>query len=301
MVVAVVGIIGTLQPVVGAESRLKYFGYYGADGFWVKPPGFLLEIAKLGNSNVAVVSGHHGREDMQTVLRLCSEHGIKAWVTAYDCFFKYDPKRSGPVAMHSDWQKYWQSLKDNIKGREDAVMGFYFDEPYWNGVKEDDFRLATKLIRKDYPAKRILACLTVIELDPKKWNSPIPEVSKAYYGFVTDGAFDYYGKWDEASYATMLDHLKSKMVRRQAIWLVPWAFMVPGRNTQPEVLAEHLTKCYELALKEPRCVGLLPFCYSTSEAGWGIGCNRLFDPKDPLYAPKLKQLHIEIGKRISRP
>ena len=138
------------------------------------------------------------------------------------------------------------------------------DEPYWNGIREEDFRLATKTIRRDYPGKRILVCAAAPALDLEQFARFAPEgmgeVEPSYYEFVTDAAFDCYAPWGTwCDYPRVLERLKSKLPQNQDIWLVPWAFTTGSDESLPEVLAEHLLKMYQMATCRTPVRGVDPF------------------------------------------
>ena len=285
-------------------GHLRFFGYYHADGYPQGVPDHLDEIGLLGNSNVAMIGPQSDRAQFQAMLQRCADYGLEAWVGVYDCFFEWKPGKVGDSALVEDWRARWDRFKEQLRGAEDQVLGFAFDEPFWNGVREEDFRFITKMIREEFPEKRLFACLTILELDAEALSRavgrPMPEVSETYYEFVTDGAFDAYAKWDTwCDYPGKLERLKTKLVGGQQLWLIPWAFTNETEDSSPAVLEENLRKMFEMACREPRCAGLLPFSFASGDAGdWGSGCHRLFNPLHRLYAPDLRAAHLRIGKAI---
>lgn len=281
------------------KQHLKYFGYYHANGFNLKAPGYIPEIGILGNSNVAIIGTLTDEAEIKLVLQSCAKYKIKAFITAYDCFFQWKPGKIGQSTRYGNWKLRWKLLKKAIQGYEDHVIGFYFDEPYWCGVKEEDFHLATKTIHRDFPNKRILACTTALELDPTTFKSNIPEVSGTYYKYVTDCTFDYYAPWEEIDYPAVYEKLKAKTGNNKSYWLIPWLFTRPSGGCTSQVLEQHLINMYSLALSDPKCVGLLPFTFASLHVSdVKDGGHEFFNPASPIYAPDLKKLHLEIGRSI---
>ncbi len=304
-----ISVVGTMfiacshsAPATSKKPGLKYFGYFHAEGFPFGSPDHIDQVGALSNSNITIISPWHEKKEMHKLLDRCRKHGIKVFVSAFSVFFVWNPDGDQPVSMTENWEEKWKELRQKLRGYENDVIGFYFDEPFWNRVKESDFRFVTKKIRKQFPEKRVLAVTAFTALDSSsKFNTRgIPEISKTYFDFVTDCGFDIYAKWDTADYPELLKKLKSKLKKNQNIWLVPWAFTCKNRGSSPKALIENLNKMHKMALREPRCVGLLCFSFASGTEGgdWGNGCHNLFNPKHQLFAPQLKKVHIQIGRSI---
>lgn len=280
------------KPVV--ESHVKYFGYYHTDGF--QSSDYIDEIGELGNSNIAMINGSYNVDTLKTMLAKCRKYKMEAYVNIYDVFFECKTGAIGMSSMHNDWEVRWETFAKGIADNCDDIIGFYFDEPYWNGAKEEDFIKTTKMIRLAYPDKRILVCATAKEIDA---GHPANEVSPQYYQYVTDATYDLYSRWDEYDRTRLNEKLKSKLNNGQKIWLIAWGF-AQGNYRSTETLCDSLEKSYDFALKEKDCEGILVFSYASGDAGdWGSGMDRFFDKDNKLFDPQLKNVHIDIGKKIT--
>jgi len=291
-----------ISETVPEKPGLKYFGYYHVEGFPFGSPDYIEAIGALSNSNVTIISPWHEKKAMHRLLNRCRKNRIKVFVSAFSVFFVWNPDGGQPVSMTENWEGKWQELCQKLRGYENDVIGFYFDEPFWNRVKEADFRFVTKKIREQFPEKRVLAVAAFTALNPSsKFNTRgIPEISETYFDFVTDCGFDIYDTWDKADYPGLLKKLKSKLNKNQNVWLIPWAFTCKNRGGSTKILVGNLKKMHEMALNEPRCLGLLCFSFASGTEGgdWGNGCHNLFNPKHQLFAPQLKKAHIQIGRSI---
>ncbi len=285
---------GENNPFVPKGPR--YFGYYcGAGG-----ASYLPAIAAMENCNTVVLKAAPGRP-LAEDLTFCRDQGLRAIIEVQDCFFDYKPMGMAYSPLAPDWRTRWARFKESIRGTEGVILAFYFDEPHWTGVPEYDFHEACLAIREDFPAIRVMAILAFVALDPERFDAPISEISSTYLRHVTDTGFDHYETWEKGNYPDLLRRLKAKMAPGQRLWFVPWAFTRDSTPHPQVYLAENLLKLYRLCLDEPACAGLIPFTFATSPYGdWGRGTGNLFESDSPFYEPFLKNLHITVGRALSR-
>lgn len=286
----------TSQPNNRPNSNLQYFGYYHMDGYQNPDPKYLPFVGGLENSNVAIFSSWARGTTLQNHINLADSNGMKVLLNVYDFFFQWSPggMGDGSGALHNDWELYYSGLKDTLAGYEDKLLGFYFDEPWWCGVSEADFRMVTALLRQDFPDHKVVSISAVADLDMQNTGY---EMSSDYIEFVTDVGFDYYGD-DLATgqHGLLLSALKLKADRGQDIWLVPRGFSRNAAET-PFVLQNHLLHYYKLALQEPRVVGIVPFTMPTG-GDWSTGLYEFMNPASAKYDPYLAQAHVQVGKSV---
>jgi len=290
-------IILNLFSVIGSAAsspsndRLQYFGYYGMDGSTSGKPSdeSIQLVGELGNSNVAVIHGWLYGQALRDQIESAAAQNMQVILNVFDIFFTGGFENGGHLL--EAWESNWTTLKQTLTGLEDHVIAFYFDEPSWNGVGEADFRFVTKLIREDYPDTRLMQISVFYDLDP---NNTGEGIRSEYLEYVTDVGFDYYADWESSNYPFYHEKLKALANKNQDIWLIPRAF---SRTNSSEGMQKELLRYYELALKEPRVVGILPFIFA-SGGDWGIGLNQFFDETNPLYDSYLKNTHIQVGKSV---
>ncbi|WP_158560743.1 cohesin domain-containing protein [Paenibacillus contaminans] len=289
-------IIMNIFSVIGASAssnsneRLQYFGYYGMDGPTAGKPTdeYIQLVGKWGNSNVAVIHGWLYGETLRDTIESAASQNMQVILNVFDIFFTGGFENGGHLV--ESWENNWTTLKQTLTGLEDNVLAFYFDEPWWNGVSEEKFRFVTKLIREDYPDTRVMQVSALYDLDPGNTGDGI---RSEYLEYVTDVGFDYYSGWDLGEYLLYHERLKALANKNQDIWLIPRAFS--GDNTS-DGMQQELLRHYELALKEPRVVGILPFIFSSAE--WWEGLKVFLDETDPRYDSYLKNTHIQVGKSV---
>ncbi len=297
-----------LSCVAFAESRnpnLIYFGYYHGDMDFDKTThrGYITnrirEIGKLGNSNVVLLAGWPGwyvenPERFYGNVNLASKYKMKVLLNVYSIFFQWKKGK-----MQPDWQERWGDYKKLIVPVRDKILGFYIDEPKQSGVKEDDFRLASKRIRKDFPSKELISVISVFSL---RSNLPV-----SYLEYCTGVGFDYYeGSWKERdktenpekSYYVLFEKFKVYIAPKQDIWIVPKAFLRVDFESKNKAV-DDIKHWYELARKEQRVKGILNFSFASYWADYNpIGAYQLFDENNCYYDENLKKAHVDIGKSI---
>ncbi|PYI56619.1 hypothetical protein [Paenibacillus flagellatus] len=281
-----------------ANPGLQYFGYYHMDGQGMPDPKYLPFAGRIGNSNVAIFSSWSRGTTLQSHIDLAAANGMKVLLNVYDYFFHWSPGGMGDGSghMHADWQVQWAELKRVLSGYEDKLLGFYFDEPWWCGVTEENFRTVTQMIRQEYPDKKLVAVSAVADLDPYGTGK---SVSSDYIEFVTDVGFNYYESGLETGFhQELLEKLKAKADRGQHIWLLPKSFSRNATETT-DVLQHHLLHYYKMALNEPRVVGMA--AYTMPSGGDGTGMYAFMNESDPAYDPYLTYAHVQVGRSIIDP
>ncbi|MFD0714294.1 hypothetical protein [Paenibacillus sp. GCM10027626] len=282
-----------------SNSNLQYFGYYHMDGYQTPDPQYLPFVGQLESSNVAVFSSWSRGATLREHLDLADDNGMKVLLNVYDFFFSWNPggMGDGSGALHASWQTYWNDLKQTLSGYEDKLLGFYFDEPWWCGVSEADFRMVTEMIRNDYPDKKIVSISAVLDFDPQNTGH---SMSSNYIEFVTDVGLDYYADdWETGIHDHYLQQLKNVADQNQQIWLVPKAFS-RNSNETAQLLQKHLLNNYKIAMNEPRVIGIVPFTMPTG-GDWDKGLYEFMDPANPSYDDYLKNIHIQVGKAVLNP
>ncbi|PYI56617.1 hypothetical protein [Paenibacillus flagellatus] len=276
------------------------FGYYHGDGFPAGAPDSIDRIAALGNSNVIMINSAHPPDALRHMLDRVAACGCPFIISVSDCFFRGGRVGAiGSAHPREDSAERWAALQETLRPYERHLLGYYFDEPYWNGVSERDFRDATRMIRRRHPDKKVMVCATALELAPDAFDCPIPEAGSGYYEFVTDGAFDIYRAWDPFLYGYLDEKLRRLLPSEAAIWYVVWGFAKGTPDGGPAALIVNLLNHYRLALRDRRCAGLLVFSFASGDAGdWGSGMDRLLDPPHPSYDPLLHNLQVNVGRAL---
>ncbi|MBP1988741.1 cohesin domain-containing protein [Paenibacillus eucommiae] len=290
MFMNIISVVSATVPP-GNNDRLQYFGYYGADGseFGNPTDKYLHVIGDMANSNVALIHGWIYGQKLRDIIETAASKNMKVILHVYDIFFAYDAIKRGYLV--GPWASNWATLKQTLSGLEDNVLGFYFDEPWLAGVKEEDFRFVTKLIGEDFPDKKVMQVSALADLDPGNTGDGM---KSSYLEYVTDVGFDYYSGWEHGDYLIYHERLKALANKNQNIWLIPRAF---SRNNNSDGMQEELLRHYDLALKDSRVIGILPFNFP-SGGDWGKGLEYFFDETKPLYDSYLKNTHIQVGKSV---
>ncbi|BBI32740.1 cohesin domain-containing protein [Cohnella abietis] len=280
----------TVAAENNTNNRLQYFGYYGSDGASYGNPTteYMQIIGELANSNVAFINGWISGQKLRDTIEFAASKKMKVILQVSDIFFAYEANGG---YMVGPWEYNWTTLKQLLSGLEDNVLAFYFDEPALLGVSEKDFRFVTKLIREDFPDKKVMQISALADFDPGNTGHGI---RSDYLEYVTDVGFDYYSGWDIGDYLYYHEKLKLLANKNQDIWLIPRAF---SRFNSSDGMQQELLRHYELALREPRVVGILPFNFP-SGGDWGEGLGYFIDDTNPLYDSYLKNTHIQVGRSV---
>ncbi|MGB9910984.1 MAG: hypothetical protein ACPLKP_00005, partial [Microgenomates group bacterium] len=287
-----------------SPSNLEFFGYFHVlcDD--------IPKLASLNNSNVIKIT--RGSSSWQDCLQLTKNHNLKAILDVKTIFFQTITDGhygDGSTVLRSDWETRWQNFKNQIAGFEEQIYAFYMDEPYWKGIKEDDFRLVTNKIRQDYPQIGVF----IIEAYPSfmdYWcRLPGPKVNRSYYEYVTDFAFSFYGinyicnqkdkafiDWNKEIYQVAFQTFLSLTWPNQKLWIIPHAFWPVGYSPDFSLLNSQFKDYFNFAKTNPKIKGMLNFLYSPTENH--LSTRQFFDPQNYLYNETYRKTHIEIGQHI---
>lgn len=206
--------------------------------------------------------------------------------------------------LYADWKERADKKIEFLKslGCDDAIEGFYIDEPLLNGISLEDFEEATGYLVNKWKGKRMFCCFSVAGVAPDIWTTgnvkPITEKAGQY---ITDVAFDMYHAFDW-KYEHIAKQMKERLGNRDdvRVWYVPCTMNYRGDKTEDHCL-KHLEGCYDLLNKEKNPGGLMCFTYYTFprevEALGNIGLDHLFgqNPEDAKWQ-KLHDEILRIGK-----
>lgn len=282
---------------LNTNENFRYFSFYCGD----YRKGAVDEILDLNCSNVIFMSSE-GYAMRDTLIK-CREHNVKAMV---------DWDNGVPTKSN-----YCPDLLEEF---DDVVLGFKFDEPWWNNKSMEDFHYYSSTLRKDYPDKEVYACLALgefasvppflLNIIASSGNYPTEKAPEGYYKYCTILAFDFYCAWDAFSglYLSYFEELKNLCQDGQKIWFVPKGFYadssfntfvenhkVPKGDEMIRVLIEH----YKLALREPLVEGMVIFAYKDgSRADWGIAVENFVLEDSPYYREDVKLYYQQIGRAI---
>lgn len=284
------------------NENLKYFAYFHSDGF-NGGEEYFADIASLNNANVVMINSAFDIAVGIDRLQQAKEYGMQAFVTLHGLFSNQQVGKVGAAVLNSNWLSIWRNILKNYQKfiNDGTILGFYFDEPYWNGIKEEDFLLVTHTIRKEAPTVKLMACLTAVEIGAKAGN--IPEVSPEYHRYCTDLMYDAYGNWNDEQRRDYTEKLKAKAINNQYIWGCPKGFVDSYEEEGNEQMIKHLKGFYTEAIQDERFAGIVSFSYAGGLDGgdWGYGLNTFFDvdSENPYFDEELKNLYLQIGRAVT--
>ena len=279
------------------NPNLQYFGYFHSDGFRSQG-SYIEEIATLKNSNVVLINSAFSHTIALERISLAKSLGFKVIFSVHGFFTGGSIKTANSASLVENYQEVWQETTTALAEyiADGTILAFYFDEPAWNGVKEEDFRTVTKMIRDTYPDIKVLTTMTVYDIGVAKYDG-YPEISPSYNEYCTDVSYDSYAKWNDSTRRTYLEALKSKATNNQSIW-----GCATGFSNNPEQIHElyaAIKGMYTEAIQEPRYAGILPFSYADGlEGDWGYGLHSFFNNTSDYYDRELKQLYVNIGREV---
>lgn len=289
-----------LMQVDHLYSQPTYFGYYHIDGTPFYTGEYLSKYGNMDYVNCGVfcttpmyASGTDVYTKSRSLFDIARSKNIKLWIQVYDAFFFWPgggQNGNGSAYIFSDWQTRWNNVKQCISGYEDIILGFYFDEPFWHGVTEANFRSVTSTIRTDLPNMKILTVECGIPIKPSVFGLSSPSLASTYFDFCTDLGFDIYDRnWDSGDYNTLFTELKSKATKNQALWTVASGAL---EFQDAYTVADNLLKWYQLGVWDNRVVGNLVYTLSSSYGA--VGSDSLIN-SNSYY----KTMHMAVGREIS--
>lgn len=290
------------------NPNLKYNGYYHFEN----SSESIRDIAAAGNANVGKID-IDGENDYAQFKIMC-ESGLYVLVMIRHIFFD----SSQPDYIRKDWQERWNAVKKKIEPYYDSVIGFYVDEPAWNGISQQAFHLASKTVRDDYPDKKMMVMLAYIPTMDITFVTKLITGAKVksireYCKYCTDICCDFYRNWDKEKVLKDIRHLTKKVyIEGQNIWLSPKGFYVNNyrkninwffenrRRKVGEEIVDWIKGCYEISVADERITGFFTFVYgdeNTTKA-YDAGLKMFYDKNNEYYDPEITQLYSQIGKAI---
>jgi hypothetical protein len=240
-----------------ASSGLRYYGYYAAR---LAGDSHLAEVAGRSNLNWVNISDVDGYAS--TVLNGCASGScvVNTGNEFYSCNSSGDD-----CALYPNYAARWQNLANAVRPYLDKVAAFYIqDEPQWHGATPASIQTAAQLIKSTFPDKKVM----MIEAGPEVTSS-----------LVIPSAVDWVGfDWYCQPFTTIqqkLSTLESVTASGQGLFLVPEdapqanCASVAGHKTDADIAAIQ-QQYYNLAVSNPRVIGLMNFGFWTSPA-WTSG------------------------------
>lgn len=295
------------EPVyaVNAPLHLKYFGYFAVNCSLEGTKEDISSLAALNNSNVMFLFNVQ-----KECLDLVKKNNIKilAWPGPYIFEGAGPGPRRGSTHLKANWQEGWERFKNDIKGFEDVIYAFYFEEPWWYGISEGDILTITNKMKQDFPNIGRFAIEAGVSLtaDLKTKNpTQIPKVYKRYYQNFTDLGVDVYGDashnfsdWNRIFYSWFFDELYNALsVSDQKIWVIPQAYWMDDHPNFTRLTEIFNTYYNNFASPYPRVMGILNFLYSPSPC-CGHSVKEFTDPTSPVYNEQYRILHLDTGRAI---
>lgn len=269
-----------------AHATLQYFGYYNVNGLPVDSRDHIPEIGARGNTNIGIITVSDTTKLPQYLTEM-RRYGMYAIL--------------GVTAMFESpaWVQNWENIKTAIRGREDVIYGFYFDEVASRGVVGGgQFREYTRKIRTDYPNKATM----LIEGYPAIY---LGWIDASYLEYVTDFGFDFYPTVTMEGVTANFNnewfvyqknyHVFSGYARGKKVWLIPDGYGYPSVPT--DYLGIVFSRYWEHAKTHPEVVGMLVFRYDPGD-GTYYTIQDVLNPSSRFYNPGVAGLHDTIGKAI---
>ncbi len=279
------------------NENLKYFGYFHSDGFRSQG-SYIREIAELENSNVLMINSAFSKEATLEKFAQAKEANMKVILSVHNLFEGGVLTEANTATLVSDYETVLTETTQNIKSYIDdgTLLSFYFDEPAWNGIKQNDFRTVTKWLRDNYPAIKVMTTMTVYDIGVSK-RADYPELDPAYNEYCTDVMYDSYAPWNAEIRKGYLEKLKSKALQNQYIWGCATGFV--DNPEQTDELFAALKGMYNEAVQEPRYAGIVAFSYADGNEGdWGYGLHSFLNNSSDYYDKELKKLYIDVGREV---
>lgn len=242
-----------------AKNSQIGFGFYH-----LFPDGITPDFEKMLQSNFVNTVILSGQNEISEGMPLVKKYKCRAW-TGGGSLFNLSPVGSGIKATLNP--NYKRSIDNVIKwvkatGCYDNWLGFYFDEPMMWLVSNEMMNTVTKYMHEAAPDKRIFVCFSVAGIDGKSWTvKGAEEIDKTGSRYLTDVAFDVYGKYDEAEYARLTKCMLDKMYDSNVkVWYIPGTMEVSGITSEAMAVA-HFDGLVNLLKKQKNPGGIMNFTY----------------------------------------
>ena len=217
--------------------------------------------------------------DSTKFLAELKDYNVKVWCGVHDIYTKVVNNTAG---WKDNFDQRYQEIKDS--GHEDAVLGWYIDEPDNMPAVKELSRYAQKY------GKRFFICFTVMATNGEVYGGyqgPEHTISKDTMQYLTDIAVDHYWDVDEGNnkvgYEKLYKSLHNAMPDDCKVWYIPNTFAGWGivDKSSTEIQAEakkrirHIQYMYECLKAEPveNRGGILFFSYdfnSSAEKLYGL-------------------------------
>jgi hypothetical protein len=252
-----VSAVNTTGLTLPASSGLRYYGYYAAR---LTGDSHLPEVAGRSNLNWVNISDVDGYAS--SVLNGCATGSCVVYTG--NEFYSCDSSGNN-CALYPNYAARWQNLATAVGPYLDKITAFYLlDEPQWHGATPASIQTAAQLIKSTFPGKKVM----MIEAGPKVTSA-----------LVIPSAVDWVGfDWYCQPFTTIqqkLSTLESVTASSgQGLFLVPEdapqanCASVAGHQTDADIAAIQ-RQYYNLAVQNPRVIGLLNFGFWTSPAWTG--------------------------------
>ena len=152
------------------------------------------------------------------------------------------------------------------KPYKDAILGFYVDEPFLQGISAADFTVATKAMREILPEMRIIPCFCIAPVAPNYWTIPhVDSITPDCIRYITDIAYDLYHPYKSETYDKIHAEMHERMgdlVDKIRVWYVPGTMNYRGDKEETYAL-EHLYNFARCLEKEKNPGGLLFYTWIT--------------------------------------
>jgi hypothetical protein len=259
---ALIAVLGSLAASqASAQSQgpgLRYFGYFAAR-ITASGGDHLQEVRDRSNLNWVQISDpdRYAAE----VLDGCKPAGCLI-STGHEFFRGCDEVHAPSCELHPDYAARWGRLAAAVQSRIGKVAAFYLmDEPQWRGATPAELHTAATTIKATYPGIPVM----MVEAGPQVSGSLQVPSSIDWVGF------DWYCR-PFSDVRRTLATLSARTTATQSLFLVPEAAPLqacggaPGHATDAEI-APLQYEYLQLAVENPRVIGLLAFGFWTSGHG----------------------------------
>jgi len=281
------------------NQNLNYFGFTLIDVGFDDPSdkenktNYIDEVSSFSNlADILVVDPSENIEDR---IQRMNDVNVKPMFHLNELFFEEKSKggdRSGVIyGLRSDYQQRWDTfVSTNHLISNATYLGCLYigEEPYWNGIPENEFKLACDYAKSSLPQVPILNVETYIVVDSVFTPNSVDWVSFDHYFLPFPSK--------NADFMKEYNTVKSKLKPNQKIMLIMdahWIKFYHGSSgiskNDMDVIARDY---YNFANSDTSIIGLLGYF-------WPSG----FDSKKSVGARNLpaevKKEYVRIGKQIT--
>lgn len=286
-------------PKPDADNSIAFFGFTLVDTAFDDPTdsdtktNYADEVASF--TNIADVFAFTPTTDIKSSLDTFKANDLKAIIHLNEIFFELIDTNSESGAnynLRADYESRWNifSQTNDLSNTINQVAAFYLgEEPTWNGIDTNEFKIASDFLKTQFPNVPIL----LIEAYPALNQLQVPE-SVDWVGF------DHYFIKDplnDTTFANELELVKSKMTSQQKLVLVMDTHYIDFAHgdfgtIQLAEMGEVANSYYELAQKE-KAIAIIGYHWPNGfEFDQSIGARGM--PENVM------QVYQKIGKEISQ-